>query len=74
MATLTPKISSSQIQNNGERKVAEALMNQLSDSSTDFHSFSWLNRTNSGSLVEGECDLIILCPERELLMIEVKSI
>ena len=74
MATLTPKISSSQIQNNGERKVAEALMNQLSDSSTVFHSFNWLNRTNSGSLIEGECDLNILCLERELLMIEVKSI
>ena len=74
MATLTPKISFSQIQNNDERKVAEALMNQLSDSSTVIHSFNWLNRTNSGSLIEGECDLNILCPERELLIIEVKSI
>ena len=38
MATLTPKFSPSQIQNNGERKVAETLMNQLSDSSTVIHS------------------------------------
>ena len=65
MATLTPKISASQIQNNCERKVVEALVNQLSDNSTVIHSFYWLNRTKSGSLIEGECDLNILCPERE---------
>ena len=73
MAKLIPKISPSQIQNYGERKVAEALVNQLSNRSTVIHSFNWLGRTKSGPLIEGECDLIILDPEHGMLFIEVKG-
>ena len=73
MAKLIPKISPSQIQNYGERKVAEALVNQLSEQTTVIHSFNWLGRTKSGSLIEGECDLIILDPEHGMLFIEVKG-
>ena len=73
MAKLIPKISPSEIQNYGERKVAEALVNQLSDRSTVIHSFDWQSPMKSSPLIEGECDLIILDPEHGMLFIEVKG-
>ena len=73
MAKLIPKISPSEIQNHGERKVAEALVNQLSDRSTVIHSFDWQSPMRSSPLIEGECDLIILDPEHGMLFIEVKG-
>ena len=38
-----------------------------------FHGFNWLARGSHGTLLEGECDFILLEPERGLLFVEVKG-
>lgn len=38
-----------------------------------FHSFNWLTRGGGGTLQEGECDFVVLDPERGMLFIEVKG-
>lgn len=73
MARLFPKIEPSEIENPGERKVAEALVAQLPNRVEIFHSFNWLGTDSRGTLAEGECDFVILDPTSGLLFVEVKG-
>ena len=73
MARLIPKIKPSEIQNAGERKIAEALIEQLPNHVSVIHSFNWVKKVGSRPLIQGECDFIILDPQNGLLFIEVKG-
>ena len=73
MARLFPKIDPSEIENPGERKVAEALVSQLSSQVEVFHSFNWLGTNQRGQLVEGESDFVIIDPFNGILCVEVKG-
>ena len=73
MARLFPKIDPSEIQNPGERKVAEALVSQLPSRVEIFHGFHWMGDGRKGTVVEGECDFVVLDPEYGLLFVEVKG-
>ncbi len=73
MARLFPKIDPSEIENPGERKVAQALVGQLPSRVEIFHSFHWMGDGRKGTVVEGECDFVILDPEEGLLFVEVKG-
>lgn len=73
MARLIPKIDPSDIENPGERKVAQALISQLPSRIEIFHSFHWMGDGRHGTVVEGECDFVILDPENGLLFVEVKG-
>lgn len=73
MARLFPKIRPEEIGNPGERTVARALLEQLPRRVEVFHSFNWLARSTRGTLLEGECDFILLEPEKGLLFVEVKG-
>jgi len=73
MARLFPKIDPSEIDNPGERKVAEALVSQLASRVEVFHSFHWLGASRKGTLVEGECDFVVLDPASGVLFVEVKG-
>ena len=73
MANLFPKVKPDDIQNSGERSVARALIEQLPRRVEVFHSFNWLARSSRGTLLEGECDFILLEPEKGLLFVEVKG-
>jgi hypothetical protein len=73
MARLFPKIDPSEIDNPGERKVAEALVSQLAGRVEVFHGFHWLGGGRKGPLIEGECDFVVLDPECGLLFVEVKG-
>ena len=54
MARLFPKIDPSEIENPGERKVAEALIGQLGSQVEVFHGFHWMDASRKGTLVEGD--------------------
>lgn len=73
MAKLFPALDYSTIENPGERFVASALVEQLPSQIEVFHSFNWLTRNRQGTLMEGECDFVLLDPERGLLFVEVKG-
>ena len=73
MARLIPKIEPSDIRNSSERKVAEALVRQLPDSNIVIHSFNWTAKSRFDTIDEGECDCIVLDPDRGMLFIEVKG-
>ena len=67
------KIDPSEIDNPGERKVAEALVSQLASRIEVFHGFHWLGASRKGTLVEGECDFVVLDPASGVLFVEVKG-
>ncbi len=73
MARFIPVINLEQISNPSERKVASLLANHLSDQVNVIHSFNWVHKRDSGILVEGECDFIVLDPHNGLLFVEVKG-
>jgi hypothetical protein len=73
LARLFPKIDPSEIENPGERKVAKALVGQLPSRVEIFHSFHWMGDGRKGTVVEGECDFVVLDPENGLLFVEVKG-
>ena len=73
MAKLFPKIEPEEIENPGERAVARSLVEQLPRRVEVFHSFNWLARSSHGTLLEGECDFILLEPEKGVLFVEVKG-
>lgn len=73
MARLFPKIEPDEITNPGERAVARALVEQLPRRVEVFHGFNWLARSPHGTLLEGECDFILLEPENGILFVEVKG-
>ncbi len=73
MVTFIPKIDPAEIQNPGERKVAEALAHHLPDQVRVIHSLNWVRKRKSASLVEGECDFVVIDPQHGLLFLEVKG-
>jgi hypothetical protein len=73
LARLIPKIDPSDIENPGERKVAQALIGQLPSRVEIFHSFHWMGDGRKGTVVEGECDFVVLDPQNGLLFVEVKG-
>jgi len=73
MARLIPTINPSEIENLGERKLAEALVAQLPADVEVFHSFAWLTQDRRGTVFEGEADFVVLDPSNGLLVIEVKG-
>lgn len=73
MARLFPALDPVEIRNPGERAVARQLAEQLPGRAEIFHSFNWLTRNRQGTLMEGECDFVLLDPESGLLFIEVKG-
>lgn len=72
MATLSPNIDPSAIENGGERTLASALKEQLPDRVHVFHSIEWL-RSTSDSAPLGECDFVVFDPEQGFVAIEVKG-
>ena len=73
MVTFIPTINPNQIENRGERRVAEALAAQLHERVRAMHSLNWVQKNNSGRLTEGECDFLILDENFGLLFVEVKG-
>ncbi len=73
MARLFPNQTPDEIENSAERAVARALVDQLPGRIEVFHSFNWLSRDRQGTTQEGECDFVLLDPERGLIFIEVKG-
>ena len=73
MARLVPAVDPSEIDNPGERKIAQVLSDQLPDSTIVIHSFNWLRKTHSGKLLEHECDFVLVDSKSGILFIEVKG-
>ena len=78
MPKLIPKISIDEIPLKPERDVARALVEQLPDGCTIYHSYPWLRTErndfyHTASLQQGETDFIIVHPKHGLLLLEVKG-
>ena len=73
MAKLFPALDPAEINNPGERTVARALVDRLPNRVEVFHGFNWLSRTRAGTIMEGECDFVLLDAEHGLLFVEVKG-
>ena len=73
MAKLFPALSPGDIENHGERTVARALVDHLPDRVEVFHGFNWLSRSRAGTIMEGECDFVLLDANHGLLFVEVKG-
>ncbi len=73
MATLIPSIDPSQIENDGESRVATKLMEALDSSVEVFHSIGWNRRDKYDRLKQGECDFVIVSPKYGILFLEVKG-
>lgn len=59
---------------NAERKVFYALKDLLPDDYTAFHSVPIYRQSDAtGGLLDGEADFIIACPDKGLLIVEVKG-
>ena len=73
MAKLFPALNPAEINNPGERAVARALVERLPNRVEIFHGFNWLTRNRAGTIMEGECDFVLLDAENGLLFVEVKG-
>ena len=73
MGRLFPELNPDEIENSGERAVARALVEQLPNRIEIFHSFNWLGRNRHGTLMEGECDFVLLDRNSGLLFVDVKG-
>jgi hypothetical protein len=80
MATLIPNYDPSDIPNDPERVVAEALCAQLPKDVRIFHSYPWLRKDRDldkpwqGEVIrEGEADFVIVDPRFGFMVIEVKG-
>jgi hypothetical protein len=80
MARLIPNIDPRSIQNEPERRVAEALCEQFPKQVLVFHSYPWMRPERdfrrSGQqevLREGEADFVVVHPKFGVLVIEVKG-
>ena len=75
MARLIPKVNPSQITNDGEKLVAQALVEQLPDECVVYHSYPWLRpernaHSSKTTLRQGEADFIIVHPKAGFLVLE----
>ena len=67
MARRFPVLNPEQIKDQGECTVARALIDHLSNRVEVFHGFNWLSRSGAGTIMEDECDFVLLDAERGLL-------
>jgi len=79
MARLIPPVSNfTDIENRGERLVAQALVEQLPNDVVVYHSYPWLRlqrheKTGAEYLQPGEADFVVVDPRRGILVLEVKD-
>jgi hypothetical protein len=78
MAKLVPNIPLDSISFPSERDTAKALVSQLPDNVTVFHSYPWLksernDQDGKDTLREGEADFVVIIPELGFLVLEVKG-
>lgn len=73
MATLYPRVNPDEIENEGERIIAKALMEQFPANIEVYHRFHWFSETRSGAVIEHETDFIIIDPHFGMLVVEVKG-
>lgn len=78
MARLIPRVDPNSIENNGERIVAQALVQQLPADCVVYHSFPWLRtephaHTGKEYLQPGEADFVLVHPQKGVLIVEVKG-
>lgn len=80
MARLVPNVAPSEIELDPERRVAEALCEQLPRNCIVFHSYPWLRADrdswrpgNREVLREGEADFVIVHPRYGIMVVEVKG-
>ncbi len=72
MARMIPRTLPAEVTSSAEWRLFEALRDGLDRRWTVLHSFPWLDDTGR-TLREGECDFLLLHPERGLLAVEAKS-
>ncbi|MEW4529182.1 NERD domain-containing protein [Maioricimonas sp. JC845] len=72
MARMIPSIWPHETLSSAERRLYNALEEQLDDDFTVIHSLPWLDATRR-MLQQGECDFLVLHPEYGLLVLEAKS-
>ncbi|MHB8079721.1 MAG: NERD domain-containing protein [Candidatus Krumholzibacteriia bacterium] len=72
MARMIPRTLPAEVTSSAEWRLFEALRDGLDRSWTVLHSFPWLDDSGR-TLREGECDFLLLHPERGLLAVEAKS-
>jgi hypothetical protein len=73
MAKIFPDPISPDTDSSAEQKMYLLFRDHLSDDYTVMHGCRWIGKNRDGSLKEGECDFIILHPERGALCVEVKG-
>lgn len=73
MAKIFPDPISPETDSSAEQKMYLLFRDHLSDDYTVMHGCRWIGKNRDGSLKEGECDFIILHPERGALCVEVKG-
>lgn len=74
--TIRPELSEHQLsmlQSSAEAKFYRACKNQLKDKYLVLHSISWVQRTLSGELRDGEADFAIFDPDGGFAVIEIKG-
>ncbi|QDU36963.1 Nuclease-related domain protein [Maioricimonas rarisocia] len=72
MARMIPSIWPHETLSSAERRLYNALEEQLDDDFTVIHSLPWLDETRK-IFQQGECDFLVLHPEHGLLVLEAKS-
>ena len=68
-----PRLQDDEVKSRGERKVFDALRDQLSTTWEVFHAASWMMRDELQGARDGEIDFVICHPERGIVCLEVKG-
>ncbi len=73
MANMIPAVPADDTQSEAERSLFRVLREGLNDSYTVFHSFYTLSRSSDDKFIDGEIDFLIVSPNLDLLVLEVKG-
>jgi len=73
MAKMFPDQLRSDIKSGAEKRLYQALKEQLSDKFIVFHSVSWQVQNLNNGAKDGETDFVIACPNLGILVLEVKG-
>jgi hypothetical protein len=73
MAKMFPDKLRSDIKSDAEKRLYQALKEQLSDQFIVFHSVSWQVQNLNNGARDGETDFVIVCPNLGILILEVKG-
>lgn len=68
-----PRLHGDEVKSRAERKVFDALRDQLSPTWEAFHAASWMTRDELKGARDGEIDFVIAHPERGIICLEVKG-